>query len=159
MTNPRHEGPLRSTRPGRTRWVGAVFGIVALVGSLAIPLASAQAATATAKKKVVQVVTRTPEGATKAVTMLATVKGASLYFAPATGCSGGCLNVWPPLEIAAGKTPTGVKGLGTTTVTVGTKAHLQVTYRGKPLYSFVSDSGTSVNGNGVGGFRVAKVHT
>ena len=128
----------------------------------AVPAASAHAAGVAAKskdKKVVQIVTRTPEGATSAVTMLATVKGRSLYTAPASGCTGGCLTIWPPLYVAKGKTPTGVgvTGLGTVSVMVGKKTKFQVTYMGKALYTFVDDSGTSADGNGVGGFMLATV--
>jgi predicted lipoprotein with Yx(FWY)xxD motif len=89
--------------------------------------------------------------------MLATVKGASLYTAPATGCTGECLHIWPPLYVATGKIPTGVSGLGTVSITVGRYTHLQVTYNGNPLYKFKGDSGTSVNGNGVGGFMAATI--
>ncbi len=35
----------------------------------------------------------------------------------------------------------------------------QITYRGHRLYTFTSDTGTSVTGNGLGGFVVAKVKT
>ena len=141
--------------------MGALVIVLALAGALAsVPAASAQAAgtaTKTKDKKVVQVVTRTPEDSTSAVTMLATVKGRSLYTAPASGCTGGCLTVWPPLYVAKGKTPTGVTGLGTVSVTIGKKTKFQVTYMGKALYTFVNDSGTSADGNGVGGFMVAVV--
>lgn len=153
---------MQAGRSGRRAfWTGAALSLVALTGPLAaLPTATAQAAelggTAT-PKTVVQVVTRTPTGSTMPVKMLATTKGASLYFGPSTGCTGGCLTVWPPLEIGKGKIPKGVKGLGTTSVTVGTKTHRQVTCHGKPLYTFIDDSGTSVNGNGVGGFTVAMV--
>jgi len=34
---------------------------------------------------------------------------------------------------------------------------LQVTYHKQRLYTFTGDSGHSVNGNGVAGFKVAKV--
>jgi hypothetical protein len=34
----------------------------------------------------------------------------------------------------------------------------QVTYLGKRLYTFEDDSGTSLNGNSVAGFKAAKVH-
>jgi predicted lipoprotein with Yx(FWY)xxD motif len=34
---------------------------------------------------------------------------------------------------------------------------LQVTYEGRPLYTFTSDHGKSVTGNGVNGFAVAEV--
>jgi hypothetical protein len=56
----------------------------------------------------------------------------------------------------AGKTmPAGASCLG-----VAKFGHrLQVTYRGRRLYTFVSDSGHSVTGNGVEGFVVAKATT
>jgi len=143
--------------------MGALVIVLALAGAMAsVPAASAQAAGTATKmkdKKVVQVVTRTPEGSTSAVTMLATVKGRSLYTAPASGCTGSCLTIWPPLYVAKGKTPTGVgvTGLGTVSVMVGKKTKFQVTYMGKALYTFVDDSGTSADGNGVGGFMLATV--
>ncbi len=109
-------------------------------------------ATTTKTEAVVKVVDRAPFGK-----MLATVKGASLY-TTSSACTGGCLNVWPPLLMTEGKTvPTGVSGLSTVKVTIGTSHDLQVTFKGKRLYRFRSDSGTSVNGNGVGGFKVAKI--
>ena len=37
--------------------------------------------------------------------------------------------------------------------------HRQVTYRGKRLYLFTGDTGSSVNGNNMGGFKVAKIST
>ncbi len=75
------------------------------------------------------------------------------------GCTGSCLTVWPPLYVAKGKTPTGVgvAGLGTASVMVGKKTTFQVTYMGKAIYTFVDDSGTSADGNGVGGFMLATV--
>jgi predicted lipoprotein with Yx(FWY)xxD motif len=89
--------------------------------------------------------------------ILATEKGASLY-TTASSCTGVCLSIWPPLLMAKGKTtPTGVAGLATVKVTIGSSHDLQVTYKGKRLSTFISDRGTSVNGNGVGGFKVAKV--
>jgi predicted lipoprotein with Yx(FWY)xxD motif len=152
-------GSRRHPRP--RAWIGAAIGMAALAGSLAaVPAVGAQAATSSTKtaKKVVEVVSRVPEGKTAAITMLATTGGASLYIAPATGCTGSCLTVWPPLQIGAGKTPTGIKGLGTTRVMISGKSRRQVTYLGKALYTFEDDSGTSLNGNGVGGFKAAKVH-
>jgi len=87
--------------------------------------------------------------------ILTTVKGRSLYEHPGGPCTDSCLSVWPPLLMPKGATvPKGVSGLGTKTFTGG---RLQVTYMDQPLFTFVSDSGTSVIGNGVGGFVVAKV--
>ena len=118
---------------------------------IALPVASAQAGT-TKTEAVVKVVDRAPFGK-----MLATVAGASLY-TTASSCTGECLKIWPPLLMAKGKTmPTGVTGLSTVKVTIGSSHDLQVAYKGKRLYRFSSDSGSSVRGNGVGGFKVATV--
>lgn len=70
-------------------------------------------------------------------------------------CTGGCASVWPPLVLPAGATKAkggpGVKGLGTVKLKNG---ELQVTFNEEPLYTFVSDSKHSVNGNGDGPFSV-----
>jgi predicted lipoprotein with Yx(FWY)xxD motif len=160
MTERMDRGPGTGRHPRPRAWIGAAIGIAALAGSLAaVPAVGAQAATGTpTPKKVVKVVSRVPAGKTTAIRMLATTGGASLYIGPATGCTGACLTVWPPLEIGAGKMPTGIKGLGTTRVMIGGVSRRQVTYLGKALYTFESDTGTSLNGNGVGGFKAAKVH-
>ena len=100
--------------------------------------------------KVVQVVTRSPIGK-----MLANVKGRSLY-TTAGSCTGSCLSIWPALLMPKGATtPLGAKCLAT----VASGKNRQVTYHGQRLYTFVDDSGSSVNGNGVGGFKAAKVTT
>jgi predicted lipoprotein with Yx(FWY)xxD motif len=154
MTLKRQTDPERqkSVRARRTMRVGLAFGIVTLGGAMvAVPLASAQASTST-KETVVKVVDRAPYGK-----MLATVGGASLY-TTASSCTGGCLQVWPPLLMAKGKTmPTGASDLTAMKVTIGTSHDLQVAYKGKRRYRFASDSGSSVRGIGVGGFKVASV--
>jgi predicted lipoprotein with Yx(FWY)xxD motif len=82
--------------------------------------------------------------------------GMALYYMPTGTCTGSCLGVWPRLVMPKGKTiPKGARCLGTKHF--GTHHRLQVTYHGKRLYTFVSDVGHSVNGDGVGGFKVAKV--
>ena len=79
--------------------------------------------------------------------------GRALYFNPA-GCNAACRGVWPPLTMPAGATvPKGAPCLGT--AKLGTK--LQVTYHGMRLYTFINDTGHSVNGNGVAGFHAAKL--
>ena len=115
-------------------------------------VAAAQAAPAASKSAtVVKVVTRSPFGK-----MLATTKGRSLYILPKGSCTGGCLTAWPPLVMPKGKTtPLGTHCLKT--VKFGSR--LQVTYRGRRLYLFAGDSGSSVNGNNVSGFKVAKAST
>ena len=144
----------RMNGPSRFRrvWLGASVGVVALAGmTFVAPAVSAQAGTGTTQR-VVEVVTRAPYGK-----MLATRKGASLY-TTASPCTGACLAAWPPVLLNKGRTtPTGVKGLGTTPLTVKGVSRLQVTFDGNALYKFVGDSGTSVNGNGIAGFVVAKV--
>ena len=129
----------------------SVAALVAFV-SLVPGLDAAEAATPAHKgADVVQVVNRSPIG-----NMLATSSGASLYIHKSGPCTGGCLQIWPQLLMPAGKTrPKGAQCLST----VSTAAGLQVTYRNQPLYTFTGDSGSSENGNGVGGFKAAKVST
>jgi hypothetical protein len=88
--------------------------------------------------------------------MLATTKGASLYIHPGGPCSASCLTVWPALLMPKGTTvPLGASCLKTKPF--GSRGRLQVTYHSQKLYTFTGDSGTSVNGNGVGGFQAAKI--
>jgi hypothetical protein len=87
--------------------------------------------------------------------ILVTVHGAALYYLPSGSCTGECLSIWPRLVMPTGKTkPKGAKCLGTSAIG---HHRLQVTYRKHRLYTFADDSGTSVTGNGVDGFKVAKV--
>ena len=59
-----------------------------------------------------------------------------------SACTGGCLEAWPALTVAAGETPTGGPGvtgeLGT--ITRADNGELHVTYNGLPLYFFANDS-------------------
>ena len=129
---------------------GAALIALGTVTTMSVAVTAAQAAPAASKSAaVVKVVNRHPFGK-----MLATTKGRSLYILPTGSCTGACLSAWPPLVMPKGKTtPTGAKCLKT--ATFGHK--LQVTYRGKRLYLFSGDSGSSVRGNNVSGFKVAKV--
>src|SRR5215831_45669 len=79
--------------------------------------------------------------------------GRALYTNP-LGCSTACQSIWPPLTMPAGATvPKGAPCLAT--VRLGSK--LQVTYHKLRLYTFVNDTGHSVNGNGLSGFHAAKL--
>ncbi len=143
----------RTATPTRAAMAGALMGSLMTVAALA-PLAPASAQTTkSASATVVQVVTRS-SGTMTFTNMLATVPGLSLYVdTNSTPCKKSCLTVWPPLFMPKGKTmPLGAAGLGT--VKMG--RHRQVTLNGKRLYTFDSDSGTSVNGENVGGFIVAQ---
>jgi predicted lipoprotein with Yx(FWY)xxD motif len=127
--------------------VAGLAGFVALVpGS-----GAAQATTPGHKAFVVQVVNRSPIG-----NMLATTSGASLYIHKSGPCTGSCVKVWPRLLMPADTTkPKGAQCLST----VATAKGLQVTYRNQSLYTFVGDSGSNETGNGVDGFKAAKVST
>ena len=150
------DGVARPGRAGRRALVAAaVLGTVALSSTLAPAAAGASVdgVRATARSaRVVEVVDRAPFGE-----MLATVRGLSLYTTPAS-CTGSCLVVWPPLVMPEGtRIPLGASGLGTRKVKRARRKILQVTYGGKLLYTFASDHGSSVTGQGVGGFSVARV--
>jgi predicted lipoprotein with Yx(FWY)xxD motif len=79
--------------------------------------------------------------------------GRALYTNPA-GCNTACQGIWPPLTMPAGATvPKGAPCLGTARL----GSNHQVTYHKMRLYTFVNDTGHSVNGNGVAGFHAAKL--
>ena len=56
-----------------------------------------------------------------------------------------CLSLWTPLVVAHGTTPAGAKLLATVERPDG---RTQVTYRGRPLYTFNEDRPGDVKGNG-----------
>jgi predicted lipoprotein with Yx(FWY)xxD motif len=58
-----------------------------------------------------------------------------------SACTGGCIDTWPALTVAAGETPTGGAGVTGTlgTITRADDGSLQVTYNGLPLYFFKND--------------------
>jgi predicted lipoprotein with Yx(FWY)xxD motif len=58
-----------------------------------------------------------------------------------SNCTGGCLETWPALTVAAGATPTAGSGVTGTlgTITREDNGALQVTYNGLPLYFFKND--------------------
>ncbi len=138
------------------RWAGGTVLAVALAGTAVVagPMAaSAQTVPAHSSKSAVVVKERTRHHFGK---ILVTPKGRALYMLPHGSCTGACLSIWPRLVMPHGKTmPKGAKCLGT--AKFGSHGRLQVTYHKMRLYTFADDSGTSVNGNGVAGFKVAKV--
>ena len=75
-------------------------------------------------------------------------------------CVGSCAKIWPPLLLAAGAKP--VAGTGVSQAMLGTIKRpdhgTQVTYNGKALYRFASDSKPgAVSGQNVAGFHVVVV--
>ena len=90
-------------------------------------------------------------------TILVTGSGMTLYentteLKGKIHCTGSCRTAWPPLLVPAGGKPTA--GAGVTQSRLGTLKRrdggTQVTYRGVPLYRFVSDKKLGdVTGQGV----------
>jgi predicted lipoprotein with Yx(FWY)xxD motif len=81
-------------------------------------------------------------------------KGLALYFNKADepsrwACTGACLVTWPPLLLPRGEAMaqlnSDISGLG---VVSGPKGR-QVTWHGKPLYTFIHDSPGTVKGEGI----------
>jgi predicted lipoprotein with Yx(FWY)xxD motif len=70
-----------------------------------------------------------------------------------SNCTGSCLANWPAYQDTGATT-----GLPTSVGTIKRtdNGQTQYTYKGLPLYTFVSDSKGQVTGNGVDGFQVAK---
>jgi predicted lipoprotein with Yx(FWY)xxD motif len=97
-------------------------------------------------------VAKQAENATLGRTILTTTKGRTLYSLSAeTGgrfiCTGACLATWRPLLVPAGVKPTGPVKLGTIKRPEG---KIQVSFKGRPLYSFSGDSKTGdVTGEGI----------
>jgi predicted lipoprotein with Yx(FWY)xxD motif len=97
-------------------------------------------------------VARQAENATLGRTVLTTTKGRTLYSLSAeTGgrfiCRGACLSTWRPLLVPAGDRPAGPVKLGTIERSDG---RTQVTFKGRPLYSFYGDTRLGdVNGEGI----------
>jgi hypothetical protein len=78
-----------------------------------------------------------------------------------SSCHGSCAAVWPPLDVAAGATPTTGPGVtGTVATSKQADGTFQVTYNGSPVYTFVGDTGPDqVTGNSVSDFFVVTVAT
>jgi predicted lipoprotein with Yx(FWY)xxD motif len=89
--------------------------------------------------------------------VLADQKGLALYYNTTDkpskhwACTGSCLSHWPALVLPKGQKAAvagpGVSGLGT----VKSPAGVQVTWHGKPLYSFAGDKAGDVTGQGLHG--------
>lgn len=85
-------------------------------------------------------------------TILTTTKNRTLYSLSAETngrfvCTASCVSIWHPLLVPAGVKPKGPVRLGTIERPDG---KTQVTYKGRPLYSFSGDSKAGdVNGEGI----------
>lgn len=147
--NPR---PLPMPRPQPLR--------IALLSAIALLLALAVGASASGSSKVVA-----KEGKSESLeaTVLTRTNGHTLYSLSVEThgrfvCTGGCLGTWKPLVVAQGVRPKGPVKLGTIRRPDG---RIQVTFKGRPLYSFDGDTKAGeANGEGfrdVGTWHAAKV--
>lgn len=89
-------------------------------------------------------------------TILVTSAGDALYFADQESsgsihCVDACVRIWMPLTIGTGQAATAGTGVGGRLATVTRPdGPAQVTYDGKPLYTFAPDGGPGhADGNGV----------
>lgn len=140
------EVPWRSLRR-----VGAA---VALAGAVAAPMVMAPVGAGATTKVVVKTLKTKSHG-----TILTTVKGFALYTLNTDSknhstCSGACAAAWPVLWVSKGVVPTGVAGLGSFKRSAG---KYQVTFKGRPLYTFTGDSKGTTTGQGQNGFTLAVV--
>jgi len=121
----------------------AAFAIVAVLA--AVGLFSSLAAARTTKRVV-------KEGHALGHTVLTANNGLTLYSLSVEKhgnfiCTGSCLADWHPLIVAAGVKPTGPVALGTVKRPDGRR---QVTFEGRPLYTFDADSQRGdANGEGI----------
>ena len=92
-------------------------------------------------------------------TILVTSSGKTLYLdkgdkPPHFACTGGCLAIWPPLKANGTLKASGGAIAGDLGKVKGPGGE-QVTYKGHPLYTFVSDTkGSPTSGEGQNGFFV-----
>lgn len=132
--------PQSNRRPrALTAAIVAVLALCGLFGSLA---------TAQTTKRVV----KTANSPSLGRTVLTANSGRTLYTLSAEKngvfiCKGGCLSTWTPLIVARGVKPTGPVALGTVKRPDGRR---QVTFKGRPLYTFATDSRKGdANGEGI----------
>jgi predicted lipoprotein with Yx(FWY)xxD motif len=135
-----------------------MLGVGGIVTSQALPL-GAYASTPKAGKATVVMA----ESGGQFGKILTTTSGSALYtYSKDTKnhskVTDALLAAWPPLVVPAGAKPAGnsVVDLG---VIKRTNGQEQVTYRGKPLYTFIKDMGNQVTGQGIKGFSVVKLPT
>lgn len=134
-----------------------------LIAALAIAALALVAATEAAAAQPTKRVVKEAENEALGSTVLTTLKGKTLYSLSAEThgkfiCTHSCLADWKPLLIPSGVKPKGPVKLGTVKRPEG---RTQVTYKGRPLYTFDEDAKPGeTNGEGlkdVGTWHAAKV--
>jgi predicted lipoprotein with Yx(FWY)xxD motif len=135
--------PRFATSPVRSS-IRLAFFVTALAALLVPVLAAAAPASENVAKQA--------ENASLGRTVLTTTKGRTLYSLSAEThgrfiCTGACVSTWHPLMIPAGTKPTGPVKLG---MIQRPEGKTQVTFKGRPLYSFAGDSKAGdANGEGI----------
>lgn len=114
------------------------IAIVAAIAVLAAAALFSSLAAASTTKRVVKEAHSSSLGST----VLTANNGLTLYSLSVEKngkfiCTGSCLQAWHPLVVAAGVKPAGPVALGTVKRPDGRR---QVTFEGRPLYTFDSDS-------------------
>jgi predicted lipoprotein with Yx(FWY)xxD motif len=117
----------------RNSLVGGAVLLAAVVVIAVAALSSASGSTAAAST--------VKTGHALGKTVLVNRAGLTLYSLSAETkgrfiCTGSCVSVWHPLVVRRGQKPTGAHSLGTIRRPTG---QTQVTYKGKPLYTFSGD--------------------
>lgn len=144
--------PLPTPRPQPVR--------IALLSVLALALCLAAGASASGSSKVVA---KEAQSESLQAAVLTRTNGHTLYSLSVEThgrfvCTGSCLGTWKPLVVAQGVKPKGSVKLGTIRRPDG---KTQVTFKGRPLYSFDGDAKAGeANGEGfkdVGTWHAAKV--
>jgi predicted lipoprotein with Yx(FWY)xxD motif len=132
-----------ATSPVRPSIRLALFAMA--LAALFVPALAATAATS-------KVVAKQAENTTLGSVVLTTTKNRTLYSLSAETkgrfiCTGACVSTWHPLLVPAGVKPTGPVKLGTIKRPEG---KTQVTFKGRPLYSFAGDAKAGdANGEGI----------
>ena len=132
-----------ATSPVRSPIRLALFAIA--LAALFVPALAGAASTT-------KVVAKQAANASLGRTVLTTTRGRTLYSLSAETkgrfvCTGACLSTWHPLVVPAGVRPTGPVKLGTIERPDG---RTQVTFKGRPLYSFAGDAKRGdANGEGI----------
>lgn len=124
----------------------AIVGAVTLVAGITIAMEASAGMGATSKSGTVVVKQVGSLGP-----ILVSAKGLALYTNNQDGkgmlvCTGTCVSFWKPL--IASKAPTVSSLAGKFALLKRGGGSEQVAYKGKPLYTFVSDKPGKVNGNG-----------
>jgi predicted lipoprotein with Yx(FWY)xxD motif len=153
---------------GTQALVGLIVLIVVVIGGYAIFHKSskttsynAPAATSSTSSNVAAAVNNavlTTKSNSSVSSYLADLGGNTLYTygadsSGASNCTGTCISTWPAYQDTGATTglPTNVS-----TIKRSDNGETQYTYKGKPLYTFSSDSKGQVTGDGINNFSVAK---